>query len=253
MQVALDGMSRQATSTELQQVQDAVTGVYNGVTGGCSDIYERIMESASVVNQNLITDSKGKNHLSIDLTTNFRCNGCTAEQEYLFSPWASSAKGKASSSAKGKGSGKGTTATTSGKGTTTTAGGERKLRRGNRHAHGVRGQRDLQSAAPATTPINFPGIPVLPPTTINTAKGKGGKGKGGDTNTRAQMFMDSLDATLRTSNLPLKNLKAAYIYEQTAVWKGEKLKLTPTKKEKKKDSKGKGTSDKISAGRRRRH
>lgn len=238
MQVSLDGMARQATSTELQQVQDAVTGVYNGVTGGCNDIYERIMESATVVNQNLIADSKGKSHLSIDLTTNLRCNGCTAEHEYLFSPWETHT-GKASSSKKGKGSGKGTT---------TTAGGERKLRRGNHHSHGVRGHRDLQSAAPV--PINPGGTP----TGTITGKGKGGKGKGkGKSNARAQMFIDSLDATLQTSNLPLKKVKAAYIYEQTAVWKGEKLKLKPTKKEKKKHGKGKGTSDKISAGRRQRH
>ncbi|CAJ1958604.1 unnamed protein product [Cylindrotheca closterium] len=248
MQVALDGMSRQATSTELQQVQNALTGVYNGVTGGCNDVYERIMESASVVNQNLITDSKGKNHLSIDFTTNLRCDGCTAEEEYLFSPWPSASKGKASTSAKGKGT-TGTTSTKTGKGTSSTAGGERKLRRGNRNARGVRGIRDLQSVAPAPPIfVNPGGVPATP----STGKGKGGKGKG-SSNTRAQMFIDSLDATLQTSNLPLKKVKAAYIYEQTAVWKGEKLKLKPTKKEKKKDGKGKGTSDKISAGRRRRH
>lgn len=248
MQVAVDGMSRQATSSELQQVQNAVTGVYNGVTGGCGDVYERIMESASVVNQNLVTDSKGKNHLSIDLSTSLRCDGCTAEQEYLFSPWGSTSKGKSSTSAKGKG-----------KGTTSTAGGERKLRRGNRHAHGVRG---LQTVAPASgtvapafpyTPINTGGLPTT--TSKGGKSGKSGKGgKGGKSNTRAQMFIDSLDATLQTSNLPLKKVKAAYIYEQTAVWKGEKLKLSPTKIEKKKDGKGKGSSDKLSAkGRRRRH
>ena len=232
-------MSRQATSDELSQVSAAVTGVYNGVIGGCSDVYQRIMESATVVNQNLVTDSKGASHLNIDLTTNLRCDGCTAEQEWLFSPWESPS-GKASTSAKGKSSGKGTTTTT------TTGKGGRRLRKGNSHSRGVRGHRDLQSVAPAI-PISTPGgTPTI------TGKGKGGKGKGGKTNTRAQMFIDSLDATLQTSNLPLKKVKAAYIYEQTAVWKGEKLKLKPTKKEKKKDGKGKGSSDKISAGRRQR-
>lgn len=245
-------MTRQASSTELQQVQDAVTGVYNGVTGGCSDVYERIMESATVVKQNLSTDSKGHSHLSIDLTANFRCDGCTAEHEYLFSPWAS-AKGKASSSAKGKASAKGTTTTP------TTGKGGRKLRRGNSHSRGVRGHRYLQTSAPAFPVATPVGPPITPPIgIINTGKAsssKAGKaGKGGKTNSRAQRFIDSLDATLQTSNLPLKKVKAAYIYKQTAVWKGEKLKLEPTKKEKKTPSKGKGsTSDKLSAGRRRRH
>lgn len=82
--LSLDGMTRTATDVELREVEDAVFAVYNNVSAGCDDIYERFMENATIVNQTLVEDSKGAKHLTMDLTTQVVCDGCGVEIEILF-------------------------------------------------------------------------------------------------------------------------------------------------------------------------
>jgi hypothetical protein len=82
--VSLDGMYRKATEEEKRVVEEVVYAVYNNVTDGCDDLYERFMDGASVVNQTLLEGPKGNKTLTMDLTTYLSCTGCGIESEILF-------------------------------------------------------------------------------------------------------------------------------------------------------------------------
>ncbi|CAJ1926566.1 unnamed protein product [Cylindrotheca closterium] len=80
----LEGMEREATESELNQVQNTVSSVYNEVSDGCEDYYQRIMANATVIEQALVQDSKGAKHLTMGIKTTLACDGCAAEDEILF-------------------------------------------------------------------------------------------------------------------------------------------------------------------------
>lgn len=82
--LSLDGMDREATESEIAQVQNSISSVYNEVSDGCDDIYQRIMANATVIEQALIQDSKGAKHLTMGIKTTLACDGCAAEDEILF-------------------------------------------------------------------------------------------------------------------------------------------------------------------------
>ncbi|KAL3941997.1 MAG: hypothetical protein SGBAC_003741 [Bacillariaceae sp.] len=80
----LDGMEREATEMELAQVQNSVSTVYNEVSDGCDDIYQRFMANATIIEQALVADSKGAMHLTMGIKTTLACDGCAAEDEIMF-------------------------------------------------------------------------------------------------------------------------------------------------------------------------
>jgi len=80
----LDGMEREATETELEQVQNSVSSVYNDVSAGCDDVYQRFMTNATIIEQALVEDSTGAKHLTMGIKTGLACDGCAIEDEILF-------------------------------------------------------------------------------------------------------------------------------------------------------------------------
>eukprot|EP00980_Cylindrotheca_fusiformis_P006041 scaffold1301_cov128-Cylindrotheca_fusiformis.AAC.4 len=226
LSLSLEGMERTATAVEIEEVEKTVFTVYNNVSAGCEDVYERFMKNATVVNQTVIEDGKGKekHYLTMNISTTIICDGCGIEEEIMFSDGNITQK-KAEEDDEDQQKKKQTE--------------DRKLKRGGGRVRGVRG-----SSSTSTTS-----------TTTRYLKG--------DKSPNAQEFIDELDEKLQQSQLPMKKVKEGFVYKKKKskdAKKGEedkvigKMKLVPKQDPKKKDkeSSKKGPKDSNDEDKRRR-
>jgi hypothetical protein len=79
----MDGLNRNFTGTEVQVVEDGFVYVYNNISGGCHDLYQRFMQSATITNQRLVPSEDG-NHVGTQWNLDARCSGCQDNSSPLF-------------------------------------------------------------------------------------------------------------------------------------------------------------------------
>ena len=82
--IFMDGLIRPLNDTELSAVEAGFVDVYNSLSGGCNDIYQRFMQSAAITNQTLISFSNGTSYLDTQWNASVRCSGCEESSNPFF-------------------------------------------------------------------------------------------------------------------------------------------------------------------------
>lgn len=72
----LEGLTRPLNETETGWVENAFLNVYNDLSGGCDDLFERFLINASIVNQTVDSGPNNSSYLQTEWLAEVECRGC---------------------------------------------------------------------------------------------------------------------------------------------------------------------------------
>jgi hypothetical protein len=74
--IFLGGIKRNFTERELVLTESAFVDVYNQISAGCDDIYQRFLQSVEITNQTTASGEGGQPYLDTRWNAVVKCDGC---------------------------------------------------------------------------------------------------------------------------------------------------------------------------------